>query len=256
MSECMLCQVRRADHPFYIESVGLRIGSVEELLYFFKENLPLLDESILNEGLVRWIKEELHLRRLSVNLSMQLQRKFSVRELVLPIFKEIHYPDDQTIAAVDEELIALEEKKRWVRKKESGDCLFSHGRYLRAIDIWRQAIDYATGSNDAAAFTGAVYHNIGCAYAQLFQMEEAVGTFRQSLELLGTKEARLCYLRAVRLSGGVEGLRKAAVTAGVDGTIVKSIEDELTGVDAPSLPEHPEELLRSEQRAYHKNTGM
>jgi hypothetical protein len=134
MSECMLCQTRRAEHPYLIGSIGLRVYSVEELLYFIEHNIALLDETILNGDLVRWMKEELRMRRLAVNLSMVMQRKFSVREFVLPIFREVHYPDDETIRKIDEELKKAEEQPSAVRTKERGDALFRYGRYLLAID--------------------------------------------------------------------------------------------------------------------------
>jgi hypothetical protein len=117
--------------------------------------IALLDESILNEG-SRPVDEggTPHLRRLAVNLSMQLQRKFSVRELVLPIFKEIHYPDDETIAAVDEELIALAEKTalRRPEERERGDCLFSGTAGICcAIDAYRdRRLTTMKDTNDAA----------------------------------------------------------------------------------------------------------
>ena len=91
MGSYILCQVRRAENPFFIDSVSLNIYSIEELCYFICRNLPLLDETVLNESLAAWLKEELHLRRLSQKLQQLLKREHSLGDLVLPILREINY---------------------------------------------------------------------------------------------------------------------------------------------------------------------
>ena len=257
MSECMLCQVRRAEHPYLIESIGLNVYSVEELLYFMERNIPLLDGTILNEDLVRWLKDELHMRRLSVNLSMVLQRNFSVRDFVMPVFREVHYPDEKTIRRVDEELKKEEDKPSPVRMKECGDCLFGYGRYLRAIDTYRAAIEEAERNEESGdSLAGILWHNIGCAHARLFQMEELVSCMEKSFRLLKTGEARDAWLFAVLLRDGSEGLAKAALAAGIDGSVTREIEKKARELPRPEQPADPEQFLVDEVRAYHRNTGL
>ena len=51
MSSYILCQVKRASMPYYIENISTNIYSIEELCYYFYHNIYLLDETILNEHL-------------------------------------------------------------------------------------------------------------------------------------------------------------------------------------------------------------
>ena len=51
MSGYILCQLKRAEIPYYIENISTNIYSIEELCYYFYHNIYLLDESILNEHL-------------------------------------------------------------------------------------------------------------------------------------------------------------------------------------------------------------
>ena len=64
MSGYILCQGKRARFPYYIENISTNIYTLEELCYYLNHNIYLLDETILNEGLCRWILEELGLRKL------------------------------------------------------------------------------------------------------------------------------------------------------------------------------------------------
>ena len=139
MSECMLCQVRRAEHPYLIESIGLNVYSVEELLYFMERNIPLLDGTILNEDLVRWLKDELHMRRLSVNLSMVLQRNFSVRDFVMP---ETVFSDMAGIFARSIRTVLRLKKQRETKNPEiplPGFCGITSDARMPASSRWRSS---------------------------------------------------------------------------------------------------------------------
>ena len=91
MSGYILCQVKRAKNPYYISNNSTNIYSIEELCYYLYHNIYLLDETIINEQLLVWMKEELHLRRLYQRLYVLLEEKKNIGEFILPIFKGINY---------------------------------------------------------------------------------------------------------------------------------------------------------------------
>ena len=49
MSGHHLCQVRKAEHPYYIESISTNIYTIEELCFYLQQNIYLVDSSIMNE---------------------------------------------------------------------------------------------------------------------------------------------------------------------------------------------------------------
>ena len=49
MSGYILCQVRKAEKPFFIENISTNIYSIEELCYYFYNNLYLIDSSLINQ---------------------------------------------------------------------------------------------------------------------------------------------------------------------------------------------------------------
>ena len=85
-----LCTVKTAEHPFYIESVGVSIYSIEELCFFLKENLYLIDKSIMNSSLCDWVRDELGLKTLSRKMSEAMERPDKdVSYFIMPVFAEI-----------------------------------------------------------------------------------------------------------------------------------------------------------------------
>ena len=233
MSECMLCQSKRAERPHLIEPVGLRIWSVEELIYFMRNNLTLLDEELLDEKLTAWIKDELRMRRLASILAQVISKPFSVRDYLLPIYHETGYPGEDEIRRTLNALEDLEALPAPVRLKKKADALTGYHRYLRAIGIYRQVLEYQKSSHLGAQFTGMIYGNIGAAYARLFQMEEACSFLKESYTLLHSSDAARRYLSAVYLKDGRQAFLAAAEELEMDEAARKKIEDAIAAVRPP-----------------------
>ena len=91
MSGYHLCQVKKARHPYFIESISTNIFTIEELCFYLEKNIYLLDQTIINEKLLDWIRDELGLVRLYRKLYEQLENEETIGNFILPIFKEIGY---------------------------------------------------------------------------------------------------------------------------------------------------------------------
>ena len=87
MSGYILCQTGRAEIPYFIENISMNIYSLEELCYYLDNNLYLIDQTILNEGLCSWIQEELKLPALAAKLRPKMGKFASAVDLVYPVFK-------------------------------------------------------------------------------------------------------------------------------------------------------------------------
>ena len=256
MGSYILCQVRRAENPFFIESVSLNIYSIEELCYFICQNLPLLDETILNETLADWLKEELHLRRLSQKLQQLLKRERSLGETVLPILREINYLSNTEFRDLEAKIRGMEEQPAPVRLKMKGDALVAHEKYIKAIEAYHSAMVLQRNSNLGPQFLGTVNNNMGCAYARLFQMDEACECFQKAYEQLHTLPTLKSYLFAVYLKDGEDAWEKKADEMGVDLSTREAMEREIASVRQPDVPSDLDQALAEWTREYHRNTGL
>ena len=89
MSGYRSCQTKMAEVPYYIDNISMNIYSLEELCYYIYHNIFLLDETIINEGLCDWIRDELDLRKLYHALMNELQEFHGIGDFVLLILKRI-----------------------------------------------------------------------------------------------------------------------------------------------------------------------
>ena len=88
MGSLILCHKKKAKHPYEISRIHTRISTLEELCYYLCNNLYLIDYTIVNERLCRWVGDELELPKLAEELRRLLRENGSMEEFVLTILKE------------------------------------------------------------------------------------------------------------------------------------------------------------------------
>lgn len=299
MSGYILCQVKRAKLPYYIENISTNIYSIEELCFYFYHNIYLLDSTILNEELCFWIRDQLGLKKLAENLYRHLDDDdMKVGDFILPVFKEINYLSLEEFRKLNQQIQQLAKEPEVLRQKRKGDYLMEHGKYVNAIKVYQKALRLETGEDaqetgspepektaekqtdtvsetvqDSAEaneekefpvaitidrvedakessgepetgkmsseeetqektaehadiphqeillgkqFIGEIYHNMGCAYARLFQMEEAIRCFETAYGKLHTMGAVKSLLYAVYMEHGVDAFVEKAKELEVD----------------------------------------
>ena len=146
-----LCLLPQAKKPYYIENIRMNIYSLEELCFYLYNNACLIDESLLNERLLDWLRDELGLTRLYRQLYDQLEKKDGIGFLVLPIFREAGYLTTSAMREYQEQLQKLEVQSADMKQKLRGDYLVKERMYWResqmcgwllsCMPIWRDKRD-------------------------------------------------------------------------------------------------------------------
>lgn len=380
MSGYILCQVKRAKLPYYIENISTNIYSIEELCFYFYHNIYLLDSTILNEELCFWIRDQLGLKKLADNLYKHLDDDdMKVGDFILPVFKEINYLSLEEFRKLNQQIQQLAKEPEVLRQKRKGDYLMEHGKYVNAIKVYQKALrqetedeaavtdtrkpetvaaekaetvqeaetteasteikteeaaetespvaitidmvedpeeraetenveesekpEEDTSETDATSlqeekqeevaadpelphqeillgkqFIGEIYHNMGCAYARLFQMEEAIRCFEIAYGKLHTMGAVKSLLYAVYMEHGVDAFVEKAKELEVDEErqeeiyveveeAVEDLYDTQEGQEYKKLLEEKQQgreedyqqgmkqLLEQLTAEYHKSTG-
>lgn len=191
-----LCQIKMVEVPYYIENVSMNIYSIEELCYYLYHNIFLLDETIINEGLLEWIRDQLGLKKLYHALFKELEEYHGIGDFVLLIFKEINYLTHQEFKEFHNKLMRLEHEPAIGREKLKADYLVENKKYVNAIKVYKSILNRAKGSRLGGQFIGEVHHNMGCAYMHMFQYEEALACFGQAYGCLPEARILKAYLTA------------------------------------------------------------
>lgn len=220
-----LCLLKQAEKPYFIENIRTAIYSLEELCFYLYHNVYLIDESIINEGLCDWLRDELGLSRLYRQLYEQLEKQDGAAFFVLPIFREAGYLSHAQMREFQEQLSRLEVQSEDMKQKLRGDYLVKEGMYARAIGEYRHILKRRNLGKLGAQFYAAVLNNLGAAYAGLFQFAQAAECFFESYSLVKTKETLRKYISALPLFLGEEEYRERIARLDADPYLVQKIQE-------------------------------
>ena len=259
MSGYILCQTKRAKLPYFIENISTNVYSIEELCYYLYHNLYLIDQTIMNEGLCSWIQEELELPALAAKLRSKISKFASAEDIVYPVFKEINYLTYEELKELNVCLQKMNEETPAMREKQKADALMENEMYVHAIQVYQNLLETEDLEEIREGMTEKVYHNLGCAYSYLFQMEKAVECFRRAYEGSRSREALETYLTAFGVTRSPAEYEKMAKATGAEREILENIRAKLQKFsrtpEQEINTENMDEILTRLTREYHRSTG-
>lgn len=221
-----LCSVRTAEQPYFIESIGTKIYSIEELCWFLYHNLCLIDESVTSPGLVTWIREELGLKNLARKLSDALERPDrDASYFVLPILQEIAYLPANELRRVREELTKVQIQPQEERSKTKADYLVKGGRFQAACVQYQRILDNRSEGKLGAPFYACVWNNLGCALCRQFRFREAADAFFSGWKLSQSRELMRRYVSVLPLFLSDEEYREKMKELGADSVLTAKIQE-------------------------------
>lgn len=314
-SKIILCQVKRADEPYYMEDINRYLYSIEELCWFIDHNLALVDDGFFDTTLTDWIRHALQLPELADRMDHILSggegeeepadeaallagiddsddtgsgtdKGDMLERLIYVVNAEISWiyvPDRQ---AFRREISGLRHLSAGERMKRRADTLISYGKYTRALQVYKRIIrDAEKEESDASAekvtadvsaekreadeteeksrttgdrtaiLCGTVWHNMGVAYARLFQFDEACVCMRRAYNLLHSNEILRDYLCCVLISRGREAFEDLADRLGADTVTRAEIRSSVENVREKKAPANIDEALNTWVRDYHRQTA-
>lgn len=229
-----LCLPEQAEKPYYIENIRTGIYSLEELCFYLYNNSCLIDDTIINESLCDWIRDELKMPRLYRQLYEQLEKKEGVAFFVLTIFREAGYLNQKEMHEYQEQLAKMEVQSEDMKQKLRGDYLVREKMFGRAIWKYRSILARQNPGKLGTQFYAAIWNNLGCAYAGLLQFERAAQCFLESYRMLKTKETFRKYISALPLFLDEQEYQKKLEELQADTYLIQKIQEYNAGVCAQS----------------------
>lgn len=259
MGSYILCQTKMAEVPYYLENICTNIYSLEELCYYLYHNLYLIDDTVLNEKLSIWLEDELGLSVLAGKISQKLREDYLLEDILYPIFKEINYLSYEELRILKHKLTALISEDQILREKKKGDTLVENRMYVNAIHVYQNLLAENMIGEASLELKEAIFHNLGCAYSYLFQMEKALEFFWKAYEVAGSRDAMITYLLAYRSMRTTLAYSIRVKTLGVSEetqNLVEAMATEFNAMPEQELKEEAmDEMLKGFLKDYHRSTG-
>ncbi len=266
MGELILCSRPLAAFPYFLEDAGINIYSLEELCYYIEKNMYLLDERMMDEALCGWLETELAMPKTAGMLREIKSRKGSVAEFVSCLLRQADYFTPQKQREIVQRLQELAHTSEEERKKLRADRYAAEGRTLRAICEYHRLL--RDKEEPSSAFTGSIWHNLGCAYAALFWFSRAADCFGRAYECSGNRESVKQCLFACFCAEDETLEKKAAEAFGMqteellavkrDFLEIKRAQREQQETECGDMTSYKavEEVLTEWKNAYRKNCSV
>lgn len=191
------CTGSYATTPYYYKTAELNIWSIEQLCYYFIENSCWLDSSIIQSELVDWIGIECKLPDMAKELRKTLHKKGALEYFVRIILDNVDYVEQDQVGEVLTAIRCQSGMDEFAVEKQRADFFLKKGQTRKAIGIYRELI--RCSEENGKAVKSSIVHNLGVAYATLFEFAKASECFLDAFLHSNDKEEYLAYLATMRL---------------------------------------------------------
>ncbi len=200
-----VCVGNYAAVSYCIAGLEMRVYCMEELCYCLRENAFLLDLSVMDEGLVKWIDEECGIKELAKELYPMVRRQGALSAFVTMILEYTGLYDRGIILEVEKVLkegsglSGIEKRKKQidylVRKQQYPAAVH---RYDDLLSRWQEESERGMEMPGAKVRAG-ILHNKGVALAGMMEYKAAAECFREANEIERNAEHYQAYLAAKRM---------------------------------------------------------
>lgn len=201
MSGLILCRERKAEKPYYIDSIGKRIYTVEELCFYFWHYPHLFDASkeAEQEGMAvaEWLFGELGMEKEAEQVKRLVKAHVRMQEWILELFRSTHYLTEKEQKEYVQKLQNLRELTPFERQKKRADHLVESQKYDKAIVEYHKLLQ--AEPEEKESIKADIYHNMGVAYARMFYFKESCDCFLKAFLMTPKKESLRQYKLAARL---------------------------------------------------------
>lgn len=197
MGRMLLCTGKYAQNPYYFESVCMNVYCVEELCYLFASNPFMINRSIMDKELAEWLDKECGLTELSHQLLNLFNRGSQPGIFVGMILDYVNYCTPEEKKKIEEVLQGNAGLNDYERKKKHADFLLKNQKLRLAVEEYDHLIRQLPETE--SALKPLIFHNMGVAYAGLFQFEMAARYFKRAYDMTANEASCMQYLAAQRM---------------------------------------------------------
>ncbi len=176
------CIGERSEKPFMIKDTQTGIYSMEELLYYIRENVFMLDQNDFGFSLSDFIRQRLKLPEIGAHYKKMLEHEESFADRVCMLFSETGFAGESEIETLRKALTLSEHMSNNDSHRVRGDFFYRCGRLPEAVLEYNTAlklIDAKQNPEDSSKLLILM----GNAAARSFKFENARNYFEEAYRL-------------------------------------------------------------------------
>ena len=174
------------------EAMGIKVYSLEELVFFIRENAVLLDAGFMDESLREWLAAECKLQELGDELRKASRKRVSLKTYVGMILEYAGFYSKDINEQIEKAIVENSSRSIYEKKKARGDALVQKGYYGKAGREYAKLLQMIP--EDMTVLRGEIYHGCGVCLAKMFYFKLAGEYFLKAHTLTGKTASYHQYL--------------------------------------------------------------
>lgn len=222
MGRLIFCIGNKAKEPYYFQSTGMKVYTMEELCYYLYHNIETLEEDLSERQLVQWIREELGIEERADFLQQLMDHNASIKDIIVSIFCTTDYYTEDEINNLIAEIDVYFELLPIERKKRHADAFLRYGKTREAMLEYQNLLDDKDFVIIPAEEQAKAFHNMAVLLAKNGMFKNAAKYFLNAYQKGAMKESLCQYLYSLKI-GGMEEEFNAEIVRYSDETEVMHI---------------------------------
>lgn len=256
MGTVKLCVHEMAKTPYYVESTGVHLYSIEELAYYLYENIYLVDEGMIDEKLYTWIEKELGMSVLAEKLRSGKGTGNHVYNQVMTILNASEYYSKEELNALSEKIKTISALQTQERMKYKADELVQNENYWAAISEYERILSIRQNSRLSVDFYARVWNNLAGCYGRVFLFEKAAVCYESAYQFEKTEEYKEKAYYARKLANHGQKEPEELLENKIPEEFAKLSETVLKELEEKSRQEcanvSPEQFIKVREKKYSK----
>lgn len=230
MGRLIQCSSKLAKRPYHFHRTDTRVYSIEEVCYYMRKNIYIMQGEIFDLGFVVWLREELDMSETADKMEHMLKNHADLKDIVVTLCCSCDYYDESQI----NEMIRIMEETDHLPAREKlkiqADNELQCGHYERAVEIYTAILRDDDMLQANPIEYGPIYHNIGVSFGYLGEYNKAAESFLHAYEKNNREESFKSYLFALHLAGKDDAWKVAAERLDVPADQIIRLEAEYNEV--------------------------
>lgn len=208
MGKLIQCSSDIAKEPYHFRLTGTNVYSMEEVCYYIRHNIYMMQEEVFDKEFAQWIRKELHMESTADKMEKLIQDHHNLKDIVVTLCCSCDYYDEEEINQLIQIMDETEKLPQYARRKSKGDNYLRCKSYEKAIEEYEKIFESDEILQAEVEEYGNLFHNMAVAYVNIGEFHKASRLFLQAYEKNGREESLAQCLFALRLSKDVESFKK------------------------------------------------
>ena len=215
MGKLILCAGRIANKPYCFPMTKTRVYSIEEICYYIRNNIYIMQEEVFDKEFAEWIRNELGMEETADKLDRMREDHNNLKDIVVTLCCSCDYYTEDEI----NRLIVIMDQTQNVplrgRQKIKADTCLKNGSLEKARREYERILKSPDMLNAESEEYAKVYYNLGVAAAGMGEYRRASRAFQKAYEYDQMQKALESCLYCLKLGGLQEEYEKMIKEMGV-----------------------------------------